>query len=59
VIRDVGRALAMSYGEVDYIAKMIHGNKTTLTEALSLEPELKRLVETDANVKRLWDLHLN
>ncbi len=58
VIRDVGRALAMSYGEVDYIAKMIPGNKTTLTEALSLEPELKQLVETDTNVKRLWELAL-
>ncbi len=58
VIRDVGRALAMSYGEVDYIAKMIPGNKTTLTESLSLVPELKQLVETDTNVKRLWGLAL-
>lgn len=55
VVRDVGRALGMEYNEVDQIAKMIPAGKITLNEALEKEPDLKQLVETDSNVKKLWN----
>jgi len=44
VIRDVGRALGMAFGEVDRIAKMVpEGLGMTLERALELAPDLKSL----------------
>jgi len=57
VVRDVGRALGMPYGEVDRIAKMIpFALKMTLDLALEMSSELRGLYETDENVKRLIDM---
>ena len=59
-IRDVGRALGMSYGEVDRIAKMVPevlGIK--LREAIDRSPELRSAIETDSQVKRLLDTAQN
>lgn len=56
-IRNVGRVLGMSYGDVDRIAKLIPDElNITLEGAFQREPELKRLVDTDAQVERLWKL---
>ncbi|MDT8440572.1 MAG: DNA polymerase III subunit alpha [Desulfuromonadales bacterium] len=57
VVRDVGRGMGMSYGEVDKIAKLIPnptGKKVTLRDALRQEPRLKELVDKDARVKKLF-----
>ncbi len=57
VIRDVGRALNMPYGEVDRIAKMIPNTlNITLKEALEQEPRLNDLAKGSAEVKRLLTL---
>jgi DNA polymerase-3 subunit alpha len=46
VVRDVGRVMGYSFGEVDRIAKMIpEGPHVTLEEALANNPELKELAE--------------
>ena len=59
VIRNVGRVLGMSYGDVDRIAKLVPEElKITLNRAAGMEPELKNLVETDPDVGRLWRLAL-
>ena len=62
VIRDVGRGMGMSYGEVDTIAKLVPnpvGKKITLKEALKQEPRLRELVDKDARVKKLFDVALS
>ncbi|MBN2298915.1 MAG: DNA polymerase III subunit alpha, partial [Deltaproteobacteria bacterium] len=57
VIRDVGRVLGMSYGDVDRIAKLIPNDlHMTLKEAIRVEPKLKDLIEKDAMVARLIDI---
>ncbi len=57
VIRDVGRALDMPYGEVDRIAKMIPNTlNITLTDALDQEPRLKELARSNAQVQKLLTL---
>ncbi len=54
-VRDVGRALGMSYSEVDAVAKLIpHELNITLENALKL-PELKALYNGSESVKRLID----
>ena len=54
VIRDVGRVLKMSYGEVDKIAKMIPAAiGMTIDKALTLVPELKKLSEQDEIHRKL------
>lgn len=55
-IRDVGRAMNMSYGEVDAIAKMVPFDlKMTLDRALEMSDDLKRAYESDRQVKALLD----
>ena len=57
VVRNVGRVLGMSYGEVDRIAKLIPDElKITLKDALERESELQRLVREDPQIERLWRL---
>ena len=57
VIRDVGRAMDMPYGEVDRIAKMIPNTlNITLAEALKQEPRLQELAKTNSEVGRLLTL---
>ncbi len=54
VIRDVGRVLGMSYGDVDRIAKLIPNDlNMTLDEAIRVEPRLKSLMDSDPMVSRL------
>src|SRR5580658_1513891 len=57
VVRDVGRVLGMSYGFVDRIAKLIPFELgITLDDALVKEPELKRLYDTEDEIRNLIDL---
>ena len=59
-IKDVGRALNMSYAEVERIAKMIpppiRGRNVSISQALDTVPELKAAVENDPAVRILIDL---
>ncbi|MCX7781895.1 MAG: DNA polymerase III subunit alpha, partial [Negativicutes bacterium] len=58
-IRDVGRALNLSYGEVDRIAKLVPNELgITLKRALEVSGELRSLYTTDPAVKKLVDLAL-
>lgn len=58
--RDVGRALGFPYSFCDQVAKSIppgsQGFPMTLERALKEEPDLKKLYENNADVKRLLDL---
>jgi DNA polymerase III subunit alpha len=54
VIRDVGRALAMPFGDVDRIAKLIPDElKMTIKKAIEQEPRLKDLQKRDESVRKL------
>ncbi len=56
VIRDVGRALNMSYADCDVIAKLVPAAlHITLEDALKLSRELREKYEQDEQVKRLID----
>ncbi|MBA3813288.1 MAG: DNA polymerase III subunit alpha [Alphaproteobacteria bacterium] len=59
VLRDVGRVLQMPYGQVDRICKLIPNNPANpvnIEESLEIEPQLKQMVEQDAEVKHLIDI---
>lgn len=57
-IRDVGRVLGLSYGEVDTVAKAIPRELgVTIADALKL-PDLKHLYEESPELKRLIDLSM-
>ena len=57
VIRDVGRALDLSYADTDRIAKMVPNQlKMTIDKALGLNPDLKKLYDDDPVTKRVIDL---
>ncbi len=58
--RDVGRALGLSYGFCDQVAKLIpigaQGFPMTIERALKEEPDLKKLFDTNEDVHRLLSL---
>ena len=57
VIRDVGRALGIPYGQVDKIAKLIPFDpKMTIEKALQIEPELKNRMENDDTIKKMIEI---
>ncbi len=56
-IRDVGRALAMPYNEVDKIAKLIPPSLgITLKKAFEVEPRLGELQRDDPQVRELFEV---
>lgn len=56
-IRDVGRALSVSYAETDAVAKQVPmALNMTIDEALKLSKPLKELYEGDENLHRLIDV---
>ncbi len=59
-IRDVGRVLGVSYGEVDRIAKLVpppkQGFHTALSEHIKQVPELADLYRNNPTYKKLLDL---
>ncbi|MGY6552003.1 MAG: DNA polymerase III subunit alpha [Erythrobacter sp.] len=61
VLRDCGRILQMSYGQVDRLCKMVPNHPTdpwTLPRALNGAADFKREYENDNEVRRLVDLAL-
>ncbi len=59
VLRDVGRALNIPYGEVDKLAKMVPNILgITLKQAIEQEPQLKSLIDKDPKVRELVKISL-
>ena len=61
VLRDVGRVLQMSYGQVDRLCKMVPNNPAnpvTLQEAIDLEPRLQAERDSDPQVAELMEISL-
>jgi DNA polymerase-3 subunit alpha len=61
VLKDTGRVLQMSYGQVDRLAKLVPNHPTdpwTLDRALNGVSELAAEYKGDAQVRRLFDLAL-
>ena len=57
VIRDVGRALDVSYAETDRLAKMIPNEvHITIKKAMEQNVELRTLYESDESIKKLLDI---
>jgi len=60
-LRDVGRVLAMPYGYVDKICKLVPNNPAnpvTLAQAIDGEPQLQQMREADPVVAQLMDVAL-
>ena len=56
-IRDVGRALNLTYAEADRIAKAVPFDlKMTLDRALETSPELKKMYDEDPKVAKVVDM---
>lgn len=59
-IRDVGRALNVSFGEVDRIAKLVPTVlNITLKDALAMSQELKRLYDDDPTARKVLDIAMS
>ncbi len=59
VLRDVGRVLGMSYGQVDRLCKMVPNNPAnpvTLPQAIAGEPRLREARDQDEGIARLLDI---
>ncbi|QIG80352.1 DNA polymerase III subunit alpha [Stakelama tenebrarum] len=59
VLKDTGRVLQMSYGQVDRLAKLVPNHPTdpwTLDRALNGVSELHSEYQNDSDVRLLWDL---
>lgn len=56
-LRDVGRAMAMPYGAVDQVAKLVPGELSiTLDKALAKSKEFREKYEADDQARRLIDM---
>ncbi|MCR5847366.1 MAG: DNA polymerase III subunit alpha [Lachnospiraceae bacterium] len=62
VVRDVARVLGLPYDIGDKISKAIPGRindeEVNLTNALRVSPDLKKMYESDENVKKIIDMSL-
>ncbi|MDO4476078.1 MAG: DNA polymerase III subunit alpha [Lachnospiraceae bacterium] len=57
VIRDVGRVMDLPYALCDTISKMVPQElNITLDKALTMNPELKKLYDTDEQIRHLIDM---
>ena len=55
-IRDVGRAMNLSYAQTDVVAKLVPTTvHITLKEALEVSPQLREMYDTDEKVRELID----
>jgi DNA polymerase-3 subunit alpha len=60
-VRDVGRVLAMPYGQVNRVAELIPNNPAkpvTLQQAVDGEPKLQALRDQDESVRRMLEIAL-
>ncbi len=58
-LRDVGRVLGLSYGQVDRLCKLVPNNPAhpvSLKEAIAAEPLLERQIGEDESVKKLFEI---
>lgn len=59
-VKDIGRVLGMSVGEVERVAKLLppprRGRNISLDQAVKEVPELKQMIDSDARVRGLFDL---
>lgn len=56
-VRDVGRALNLSYAEADKVAKAIPFDlKMTIDKAMEMNPELRAMYESDDRVAKVIDM---
>lgn len=56
-VRDVGRALNLSYAEADKVAKAIPFDlKMTIDKALEMNPELKAMYDGDERIRKVLDM---
>jgi DNA polymerase III subunit alpha len=61
VLRDVGRVLAMPYGQIDRLCKLVPNNPAhpvTLEKAIVGEPALQQARDSDESVARLIEISL-
>ena len=59
MVRDVGRALGMSFNDTSRIAKLIPADlKMTLKKALAEVSELAELYKTDPSIRKLFDISM-
>ncbi|MBB6503096.1 DNA polymerase-3 subunit alpha [Sphingomonas endophytica] len=59
VLKDTGRVLQMSYGQIDRLAKLVPNHPTDpwdLKRALNGVPEIAKEYSNDNQVRHLWDL---
>ncbi len=57
VIRDVGRALDIPYGEVDKVAKLVPDQlKMTIKKAMAEEPKLQEAADNDPRIAELLEV---
>ncbi|HEU0067398.1 MAG TPA: DNA polymerase III subunit alpha [Sphingomonas sp.] len=59
VLKDTGRVLQMSYGQVDRLAKLVPNHPTDpwdLKRALNGVPEIAKEYSNDNQIRHLWDL---
>ena len=59
VLRDCGRVLEIPYGYVDKICKLVPNNPAnplTLHQAINSEPQLRKLISEDPNIKKLFNI---
>ena len=54
-LRDVGRGMGMSYGDVDRIARMVPFKSRTLSDAMASNPEMLDSYQSDAAIQNLVD----
>ena len=60
-VRDVGRVLAMPYGQVNRVAELIPNNPAkpvTLQQAVDGEPKLQALRDDDESIRRMLEIAL-
>lgn len=55
-VRDVARALGLPYATGDIIAKQLSREFSDIKDALKKNSELKRLYDTDENIKKVLDI---
>ena len=57
VLRDVGRVMDIPYAQVDAVAKMVPNDlHITLDKALSMNPDLRKVYETDDQMHHMIDM---
>ena len=54
-IRDTGRALGMTFSDVDRVARLIPAKSHNLEEALDTSPELREIYQADDSLRNLVD----